>query len=583
VHAHRDLPKGSSIQAQSGGRQSPIRVIAVTRLRIFAALHTETLCKERSSDSFEEQRSGDARMMDGSGPVGARYRAFISYSHRDALFAARLHRRLEGYVLPKRLGAGRRLAPIFKDREELPAAHDLSAQVRAALALSDCLVVVCSPDAAASPWVGREIELFRELHPDRPVLAALVRGEPTEAFPPALSENGVEPLAADFRKDGDGDRLALLKLVAGIAGVGVDQLVQRDAQRRLRGVMAVTAVAVIGMLAMGGMTVFALNARAEAIRERAEADRLVEFMLTDLRDKLEGIGRLDVQTAVNNRALAYYEGRGPDSLSANALDLKARVLLAIGEDYAKRGDLANAQIKFSEAYAITEKLLSAEPVNPARLWVHGQSVFWSGYAAYLRKDFSRARKFFESYHSLTKTLLKIDPDNSRYLIELGYAEGNLCTLYVEHEHNAQRALRACGQALVLVSRGARSRPNQIEAGLDIANRHAWLSDAYRLAGDVATARRERIAQEGLLESLMQSDPTNVKVKESWAGAQRALARLDYWAGDFPAALARAGKCKSALLDMIKQEPANEGWRKQLREVDRSIDAIKSAQSKGNFE
>ena len=87
------------------------------------------------------------------------YRAFLSYSHRDAAQARALHRRLETYRIPRRL-VGRdgdrgpvpaRLAPIFRDREELPAAGDLSETVRAALARSGALIVICSPHSAASP------------------------------------------------------------------------------------------------------------------------------------------------------------------------------------------------------------------------------------------------------------------------------------------------------------------------------------------------------------------------------------------------------------------------------------------------
>ena len=264
--------------------------------------------------AFAQRRSKDPSL--GGTPVtsvaetsATGYRAFISYSHRDSAFAARLHRRLEGYRLPTTLHAGRRLTPIFKDREELPAAADLGAQVRAALSLSACLIVVCSPDAAASPWVAKEIETFRALHPDRPVLAALLRGEPAEAFPSALSAGGLEPLAADFRKQGDGERLALLKLAAGLAGVGVDQLVRRDALRRQRTVMAITALAAVGMLIMGAMTTFALAARAEAERQRASAEDLVDFMLTEMREGLKGAGSLPVQTKVNRRALTYYRGQ----------------------------------------------------------------------------------------------------------------------------------------------------------------------------------------------------------------------------------------------------------------------------------
>ncbi|PHQ62675.1 MAG: hypothetical protein COC10_10280, partial [Sphingobium sp.] len=53
----------------------------------------------------------------------------------------------------------------------------------------------------ASRWVEAEIALFRELHPDRPVIAALVEGEPADSFPAALlarDPDGAvhEPIAA---------------------------------------------------------------------------------------------------------------------------------------------------------------------------------------------------------------------------------------------------------------------------------------------------------------------------------------------------------------------------------------------------
>ena len=193
-----------------------------------------------------------------SGPQAVRFRAFVSYSHADAAIAQKLHRQIETYRLPAHLrvdsGTGAndgRLGRIFRDREDLPAAGNLSATVKRALAESQVLVVICSPDARGSIWVAREIELFRALHPDRPILAALVRGEPQESFPALLLEDGAEPLAADLRKQGDGWRLGFLKMVAGIADVPLDALVQRDAARRIRRVMVVTGGALVALLAAG--------------------------------------------------------------------------------------------------------------------------------------------------------------------------------------------------------------------------------------------------------------------------------------------------------------------------------------------
>lgn len=89
--------------------------------------------------------------------------------------------------------------------------------------------------ARANRWVGQELALFRKLHPDRPILAALIGGEPSEALPEALLTNhgaSIEPLAADFQKGLDGKRLGLLKTVAGLTTQSLDRLVQSAAQIR---------------------------------------------------------------------------------------------------------------------------------------------------------------------------------------------------------------------------------------------------------------------------------------------------------------------------------------------------------------
>ena len=59
----------------------------------------------------------------------------------------------------------------------LPAATDLSETVREALARSGALIILCSPAAAASLWVAEEIQTLRALHPDRPILAAVLDGD----------------------------------------------------------------------------------------------------------------------------------------------------------------------------------------------------------------------------------------------------------------------------------------------------------------------------------------------------------------------------------------------------------------------
>jgi tetratricopeptide (TPR) repeat protein len=232
---------------------------------------------------------------------GARYRAFISYSHRDKAVADWLHRTLETYRIPRRLVGSttavgvvpRRLTPIFRDRDELSAAHDLGGELTAALRDSLFLLVVCSPASARSRWVNEEILAFKRLHGESRVLALIVGGRPRasdrpgeedqECFPPALrhvlggdgelSAEIAHPIAADIREGQDGRPLARMKLVAGLTGLRLDAVVQREAQRRTRRLAIVAGASTAGMVVAGGLALYANVQRIEADRQRRIAER----------------------------------------------------------------------------------------------------------------------------------------------------------------------------------------------------------------------------------------------------------------------------------------------------------------------
>lgn len=511
----------------------------------------------------------------------ARYRAFISYSHRDAAFGRRLHGRLERYALPRRL-VGRlgrlgpvpaRLSPIFRDREELSAAGDLSAEVRAALADSAVLVVVCSPAAAASVWVGKEIETFRALHPDRPVLVALAAGEPGEAFHPALISGGGEPLAADFRREGDGPRLALLKLAAGIAGVGLDELVQRDAQRRVARVTAVTGVSVAAMLAMGVMTAVALDARAEAERQRAEAEGLVGFMLTDLRERLKGQVRLEVMSIVNQRSLDHFARQDLSRLPASSLDLRARALHAMGDDDMQRGDFDRALARFRDARRTTAALLASAPNDPRRIYSHAQSEFWVASVHYERGQWADAKVGFQTYSGMIRRLIAMDPASPVYRRELGYSEVNLCVIAGKGDRDFKAALRHCETSLSAIEAALRSRPHDLDLQKAQLNSQAWLADAWRANGDPAKARAIRLDQERLVNQLIAARPDDMDLRETWVVAQRALARLEVGEGNRGGARIRLIAAKAAVEDLVANDPENQNWKELSRKIASQLDEI----------
>jgi hypothetical protein len=136
-------------------------------------------------------------------PASFKYRAFLSYSHRDIGWARWLHARLEGFRFDKDL-TGRdtplgpvpkTLRPIFRDREDFSGGHSLTIATVAALDASAALIVLCSPVAAGRPAVNEEVLLFRSRHPDRPVIPVIVDGT-APAMAEATNEARVARLAS---------------------------------------------------------------------------------------------------------------------------------------------------------------------------------------------------------------------------------------------------------------------------------------------------------------------------------------------------------------------------------------------------
>jgi WD40 repeat protein len=245
-----------------------------------------------------------------SAPLKLKYRAFLSYAHADLAQAKWLHRQLEGFRIDKNL-AGREtvrgpvppsLRPIFRDREDFSGGETLASATVAALDASEALIVLCSGVAAARPAVNEEVRLFRWRHPGRPVIPVILEGAYPENFPPALrfeiatdgmiTERPVTILGPDLREEADGKALGLAKVVAGLLSVGTDEIarrVERERQRRLRRwVVGLSAVVV----ALAGLTVWAVLSQQEAVAQRKVAEQ-------SLRDQASANARLSENVTVS--------------------------------------------------------------------------------------------------------------------------------------------------------------------------------------------------------------------------------------------------------------------------------------------
>jgi len=487
------------------------------------------------------------------GRCGLRYRAFISYSHADGRWARWLHRSLESYRLPARLRGGKgeygplpeRLTPIFRDREDLSSAGRLGPQIELALAESEALVVVCSPGAARSPFVESEVLAFKQYGRGDRIYAFIVAGEPNsggeqECFPNALrfelgadgelSANPANPIAADVREDGDGKRLARLKLLAGLFGLPLDVLRQREAHRRHRRMLWVTAASVAGLLLTSFLAVQAIVARNAAERRQKQAEDLVGFMLGDLTDKLFEVSRLDLISAVNDKAMRYFKSLPNADVTDEVLAQRAQTMKRIGSVRLDQGQLPQAMESFRAAASLSGPLASAAPRDLARQLAHADVLAYIGKTYWSQGDLDAAQRGFDAASVVLERARRSAPDNPELLFQLSTIDNNSGHVletrgkFGEATTNYRRMLEASRKLTAL-------EPDKVDWQNQLGLAYNNLAKMALLQGDLRATLDDYRADMDIEARAAARDPRNNQQRERLLIAQATLGRTLAMAGE----------------------------------------------------
>jgi len=494
-----------------------------------------------------------------------RYKAYISYSHRDSSWASWLHKALESYRVPRKLvgtktGVGEvpaRIRPVFRDRDDLSSAADLGVTVKQALVDSENMIVVCSPEAVASHWVSEEIRHFASLGREKRIFCVIVDGEPSgidtasTCFPVALTEIGLaEPLAADIRKWADGKRQFKLKLISGMIGLPLDQLRRRDLQKRQK----VWTLAMVVAVAVAAILVTAITARIAAQQRRESGESLVAYKLTELRTMLnvvedpENLGRLQQWSQQELGRLVGYAGVGNNALTGSALALREQ-----GIELWQNGDLTGAMEKFQQSWALLAVAYRRDRNDHMTFFELGQAEFWIGQTHMDQGDLGSTEKSFMAYAEITRRLILLQPEKAEWVLEMAYALTNLGNLQKSlDENNPERTLQFMQSSLEY---------NQIALVLDPSNDYyrselgqsqAFLADAQLSVCDLEGALKSRQEHVSLESKLLDADPLDPARVERMAFALTGYSAVKEFQGDIDEAIEDMEKAVQLLEQNLPQ-------------------------------
>lgn len=197
-----------------------------------------------------------------------KYAAFISYRHGgiDEKVGMQIQHDLERYKIPSKIAKSigkKSLGKVFRDADDLRAASDLSAIIRAGIDESEYLIVICTKRYQKSVWCMEEIEYFLETRDREHIIVVLVEGEPQESFPEILTNIerdgkivAIEPLAVDVRAETEKQILKnvtkeKLRYISQMLDMDYDDLKQRQKERQRK------RNAILAGIVFAGVAVFA--------------------------------------------------------------------------------------------------------------------------------------------------------------------------------------------------------------------------------------------------------------------------------------------------------------------------------------
>jgi DNA-directed RNA polymerase specialized sigma24 family protein len=316
---------------------------------------------------------------------------FISYSHSaDGRLAPALETGLGRFARP---WYRRRALDLFRDDTGLSATPQLWAAIQAALDDTRFFILLASPEAAASPWVRREIEhwLATKAAARLRILPVLTDGDlvwddtigdydlgQSTALPAVLAgQFEDEPRHVDLRWARDEEHLdlrharfrdAVADLAATLHGVSKDEIEGQDVRRHRRTVrlaVAASVVLVVLTLAAVVMSVVAYRAQRTADRSAARADREAAAARRNL-------------AVARSQQLASLAVNNPSYLQSSDTSLLIAVQAA---RFAETSDAQSALLYELDRSGVTDRLQRADRLPgglPAALSRDGAAVAVTG-------------------------------------------------------------------------------------------------------------------------------------------------------------------------------------------------------------
>jgi serine/threonine-protein kinase len=338
--------------------------------------------------------------------------------------------------------------------------------------------------------------------------------------------------------------------------------------RRVRRLAIAAAIAAI-VLATAKYTIdlsrersVAVAARQEADRRRGQAEKLIGFMLGNLRPKLEQVGRLDLLEDVGREATSYFDTVPAGTMSGEELYRRSQTIYQIGQVRQATGKLADAIAAYRESLAVAEQVAERNPDKND--WLLGVSMahFYLGDALRMQGDLDGAMREFSAYRDIARQLVAKEPGSDQFQMELAYGHGNVAAV-LEARSDLDGARRELELAQQIKEDLARRKPDDRQRLDSVATGHNRLGLVLNNIGESRAALEHFLRDAAIRKGLVERYPQDYSLRRQQSVALNFVSRAYLEQGDLEVATRYARDAADVAAYYAAVDPRNLDWQRDV--------------------
>jgi len=382
-----------------------------------------------------------------------------------------------------------------------------------------------------------------------------------------ITDEHEEPIAADAREQGDGKEIAKQKVVAGLLGLGLDEIVRRTERARRRRNQFWAALAGVFLLLAAAASGSAVYAWQQLKTNEAFLNATLKRATEIVDEAVAQAEKYNVPRAATLALLTKAEGFFDDMAqygrpTPELRYQKAWMLIQFARNYAILGDTSKQFARANEARRLLTGLAAEKPDDTAYLWDLSGAYSAVGDVLVDQGHLTEALQAYRNSLAIMERLTKADPGNAGWQRDLSVSHGKIGDLLVE-QGNLTEALQAYRDSHAISERLAKADPGNAGWQRDLSVSYGRIGDVLVKQGNLTEALQAYRDSLAIAERLAKADPGNAGWQRNLSISYSKVADVLVAQGNLTEALQAYRDSLAIFERLAKADPSNAGWQRDL--------------------